>query len=384
MANRTVFLRVAACGAAVVLTGCARMPKETLVYRQPGASPAIVVTQTLGCSPGDDAIIEKAEVKAVAAYGASDITTSVDLHLFIHRAGKQSVEFTLRDNGTLSGINATGEGQGVAIAKSVVSLASVLGRGTNFAYERGKTATPCATLRAFAKAKAGTPAIVTVTYSVPVKLERKPTAAGRADQGFVVSPTDDVPKDDTNWHNQGDPFLVPVDAAGVTAKLALQPLLGTFEVKAEAPHVENIALANPEEAKCNAAEPGQSGFVRLPLRRTADVTLTVVHERNDSKARTFTENITVPVDGCYGVQVPIARAFGTNEFQLGLAENGRITHIKYAAGGGLSDVASVLGSVTDLKSTDATRAKAAQDKADVLFEEHRLMTCTLDITQCTR
>jgi len=361
----------------LMAAGCAHMPDDMLSYRQTSAVVTVTVTQSFGCSSDGKRRSTSVDVGIKPTYGPGPETT-VHLSDFGAVWSKTSVGLDLRDDGRLQGFNATGEGQGPAIIKSAVEiLASInrVGSPPDLCGEMAKLPPP---------AKAEGPKTATIVYSLPVVID---------DKG-VVSVAPNVPEgefrvlDIKTDHEEG--FLLrPDEMANPDAK-PLAAVLGQLRLWKSADvvedrHIESMTTAGTAlpAVDCATADV-RDGFVRLPLRKTAEITLRVSYKPTlDVPPREWKETTVVPLSTCYAVRVPKGRAFGTSLFELTLTDAGRINHLKYGAGGAAQDAASALGSLVSLRPTDASEAKDDQDKADKIYQRQRLMACSLDASKCT-
>ncbi len=127
MKPTTSAIVLAAC---LLSTACASIPDVTVAYAPPQASTTLTVTQVIACSADGSKFTVTTTPTETTSYSADPDATLVRHFRFKNvdsTFGNTNVLFKLTDDGRLSGLNSTAEGQ----AQQVVTAAIALGTAVN-------------------------------------------------------------------------------------------------------------------------------------------------------------------------------------------------------------------------------------------------------------
>lgn len=374
-------IRAWATTGAVGLAGCTSMPTQVVHYSLPEAVTTVTVTQTLACTTNGKDIVTALDVDAATQYPASATAGgSIVLGQFSGGAKTTSLSIELKDDGRLSGINASSQGQGLAIAKGVIAvLAPAFGALATEMRDVDATG-PCTGLNNVAKpGKNGEPPMVTVTSALTV---------GYTGDGLALA----KPPGPGAGTSLGASQSVRPDATSDGLADAVGPAVGQLTLRLEPPAakaLKSLPISNGlAETSCLASDADSAivaadGFYPLRLRKVDRVTLVMSFTDSHNKSKdVWRANVDVPVDRCYALLVPVGSAGGSSQFELTLADSGRITHLKYGGTPAGADALSAVGALLAAKPDDAAQAKALQAKADRIAQQQRLVACRVSPSTC--
>ncbi|MGF6492256.1 hypothetical protein ABIE56_000409 [Luteibacter sp. 621] len=354
------------------------MPPGKVTYRMSEAITSLTVTQTLACTKAaQPAVVEVISVNASTTYRASNTLVGVlDLGTLGGGASKSEASVELKEDGRLSGINASGEGQGLALVKAALTvIAPLTGRFGALGVASGK----CGAIQTIGTpAKKGAPPVVTLTYAAVLSYTPdgnalsldKATLPQNAEENLGVvtlKPDGTSAKAAQDLGLNADAFKITLTAPTQTDQL---PLGGDGQAADSCAFTSGVAV--PAE--------GPAGFVPLALRAVSNRVLTVTY--NDKPA--WQGWVAVPDDRCYAVLLPKPSTWGARQFELTLGDSGRITHLKHGGTPGGADALGAMSAVLGALPTDESRAKAAQGEADLLYQQQRLAACRADPGSCSK
>lgn len=374
------------------VTACATLPNVTAAYFFPKASTQISVVQTLACNgipkgdPPPTVIISAAAVSANTVYssdfeyGRRGRLRYADLNGPFSDA---DVALTFTDDGRLSGINSSSTGQGSAIIKSAISVASALAPGAAAAVANGKKDITdiCTVIQNYTPPpKPGgdkTTPVLTLTYTVGI-LYRK--------QDGMIQITPD-PSVSLACDRPISPTQLPIcpDANSDAAFRALGSLpIYTVEASTAAPSLDQDQR---NDALPFAYDPDSSSQVALlDLNRVAVVNLIIKGPSGDlSKVReVWRGQYPVPLREVYQLPIPKAAIFGKQQFVLSLTNYGSVSKLEYAKNTGFSDALDSAAAVAKALQgpSAATQASNEQAISDLIYQTQRAAICRANPTAC--
>lgn len=322
------------------LGGCAHLPTATIGYYLPTSEVTFKVVRTVACDAGGNPIVATAvtpTARHFANTSGADALHQVELAKLKGQLSDSDVKFEFFEDGRLSGVNASATGQGEAILKTAITVASTAIKAGGLGI---LTLTPneCQQIKDFGGGKP-----LTVTYTSKVGLADGATTDLQpdADSEFYVSQLKAVflpLKATTVRHaNPGKPFAFTKDPNDVVIT-GRQP--GTVHVKVE---VASAAKALWE----------------------GDITVAAVGTN-------------------YELPIPRPGAFGKKQIVVAFSESGAVRSIHYVANTGAGQALNVVSAgLTAFQGNTATQ-KAAEVKAeaDLIAQQQRLVACQADPTSC--
>lgn len=385
-----------------ILAGCASMPKVKVGYLLPKSTIEVTLTQTAACTDHDVPIL-KNDLAITTTYSADrKAFYSVDLGELGNAWSKANSTFEFYDDGRLKSVNTQQTGQAGEAIKAFIALAKTAGIAP-FAAKAADTNT-CKLLRELAG----------------VVKDPKPDTDSTKPQFSAAQPTPPAEKEGSkaltivlrgnlefaakqkDW-NEGerkkecdrDPATTLPDPNSIFGHSLrfdlkqsylpretyekLKPIFGTS--------VATFTLAPACQIMHASAE---SKGQHITLSEPAGAAVKVLVTTGTGQEKT-TEELTasarVPQLGeTYTLPIQRAPLFGENQFELALAESGKVTKLKYAGGG---DAAGLFGALSSTLAADdetpvtvADQAKAVQAEADLIYQQQRLVLCQADPANC--
>jgi hypothetical protein len=330
---------------ASLLAGCSAVPDVTYSYYPAKSQTLVSVSQTLDCTTDKTSLIVLNTPSAVASYSA-DLTKPPyqirikDVEGFFSPFVDSDITFAFYDDGRLKSINQSTTGQGEAVIKSAVSLATALGGAAPAV--KGATLPICDKINNWGKGKP-----VTLTYSTTVDLATK--------LGQTI-PLPIAPASRQAAAAIGDDPAIP--------KLGVQ--IGTAPAVASGPSFPATSQIGD--------------YVSLPLQRSAAVRVDITA----SGSSIWTGIIAVPLSESYILPIPRAALFGGQNFSLALNEAGVVTSVDYGKKSGVSGALNAAGAVATAEQPESPAAKAADLKAqaDIIAQQQRLTRCRANPSTC--
>jgi len=326
--------------AATSMTGaCATMPDVQYHYYLPMSETKVTVTQTVACDAKKTRLHIVNSVNQVTGF-KSDPTRPQAFALGALDGAFSDISstFTFTDDGRLKTVNAATTGQGEAVLKSAVSLATV-GLGAIGA-DGGERPEPCEVIAAWGDGKP-----VTLIYSATVTYP-EPGAS--------------------QWP------LTPEDGSRTLHGL-LKHRLPPLTLKAGAPVELTPSITAPSS--------GRSTTVSLTLSRVQSIPLEVT----SGTASIWTTSIVTPARGSYVVPVPKSALFGKQTFGLTVSDPGAVVSVNYAKDTGVAgslNAAQAVGAAAT-PDTAAQQAAATKAEADLIAQQQRLARCQADPKTCS-
>jgi hypothetical protein len=318
--------------------GCSSLPDVQYSYYFTKARLSVTVTQTLDCSADKKRLVVLHTPVVTPTYFA-DVARGPryirikDVEGAFAPFADSNMSFGFYDDGRLKTINQSTTGQGEAVIKSVVAIATALGGAA--AQVSDKPLDVCDKLQNWAKDKP-----VTLTYT------------GAFDPGENLKST--------------LPLRPAKGSEDVYANLESDlPVLGIQFGPANASGsrvVNNIETAE---------------YVPLTLQSTSNVEVNITA----SGASIWTASIPVPLADTYELPILKSAFFGKQSFSLSLSEAGAITSIEYAKNTGTTGALSAVSSITAAE-TPAAKAAELEAQADLIAQQQRLARCQTDPATC--
>lgn len=414
-------MKIGPCGVLCLLvaSGCATTPRVTTTYYFPKAHSEIVVTQTIGCAVSNK-VLSSANASVtntyVADYGAPHTIAYKTFDGFWRDA---DTGVTLVDDGRLSGVNSVGTGEASGVLKNAVAFAGVFtgvsaagaaaGGGAkltgqalqNYILIFGEPPTDpgkdefCDIVREYAGYKQGDKVnSVTLTYRAKVDYivdehEAVSVAVGPATYLLHKDGAAYLVGQDGTPATNPSAILIPPDPASqaLYAKLQRSKRKWTFDLLA---HSSKDAPAQPayKRKKGDLKPPTIAVPLLSGLMVSVDgppSTLDPVNGKIPTMAL-WRDTLVVPTRA--SAEVPITRAplVGGAKTLLGLAGSGLVNKLEYGKTSGAGDLSGFAPAIAMQAEgrTDAQLASAVQAKADLIYQQQRLVTCQLDPkTGCT-
>jgi hypothetical protein len=337
----------------LLVAACASIPSVEYRYYLSKSNAAVAVTQAVACNnDGTDLI--------VVTTPTVNTTYSADLRHGVHTLQIRDVEGAFRDfadadvnfgfydDGRLKSINQSTTGQGEAIIKSSVSLASALIPLGGAAIAAAKKLDECATIKTFAGDK---PATVTYVYP-PV---------GTVDLAALERPVE------------------------LTVAPASEQLYKALNAHGKLP-IPKLIIGRPSPVGSGARfipliDGSANEFAYLTLQEMGNVKIEV---RNSDGVPIWNTVVVTPLKQTYLLPIPRAALFGGQKFSLTLSEAGAITSVDYSKTVGTAGALNAATTITTALDPETPTAKAAALKAqaDVIAQQQRLVRCQTNPEKC--
>ena len=333
-----------------LLAGCSSVPNVAYNYYFAKSQTSLAVAQTISCDPTKQQLIIVTTASAPAmAYSADTSRAHTikirDIEGEFHTFVDSDASFGFYDDGRLKNINQFTTGQGEAVIKSAVSLAT--------------TAIPFGLKPAAA------------IETPPCKTIDQWGSGGGADKVPSVNISYATSFDITQ--KLGKSFTIPrVEASGELYD----------QLKKNLPPIEvSIGRAQPigSRASYTPVVASQDQVIELALQNTADVEIKIFSAHKPIWAGT----VIAPMPGGYTLPIPRGALFGKQNFTLTLSEAGAIQAIDYGklsgASGALNAAQAVAGAGPQIISNQAADVKA---QADLIAQTQRLARCQASPATC--
>lgn len=345
---------------AILVSACATTPDVTAGYYLPKTSVDLQVIRSVGCN-------DAGEIRTATTVTAPVIHYSRD-----SAAGMQQVRFkalsrgfnnsnlglTYYDDGRLKGVNAASAGKGDEIVKTAFGIASSMVPGLRIKSRAAPTPSEmaCAMIK-----KYGKDGVITLTYT--------------ATEEF------------------GSP-----DAR--VSEIGLRPGSAEHEQIIDRP-LSRLCLvlerAITDRPLTRTSETERTAAILLELRQPATVPASVVERSSRDPATRascsqieagktlWSGSFTVPQQGeRYVLPIPRPAFFGAQSFELGLAESGAVTTLKYGKDSGMPGaLAAANAAALALKPLSvAEQANELKAEADLIAQQQRLLRCEMKPADC--
>ena len=162
----------------------------------------------------------------------------------------------------------------------------------------------------------------------------------------------------------------------------------------------NFSLQKPTEQRVletNKYGAGSSdSFTPIKINRLGVVTLTLLGPKisngtggniNVATDTIYTSEIVTPSRDTTEIPLPKGQTFGKSSASVTLDDSGQVTVLKYSNTSGVADALgagkTVASAIVPQASSPTQQAANVQAKADLIYEQQRLVTCQLEASQCT-
>ena len=329
------------------LSACADTPDVTFSYYPAKSVTDVTVTQTVGCTKDNKNLIW-AHTPSVKTIYSSNFSVKEPLKIRIkglegkHADADITMEFF--DDGRLKSINQSSTGQGEAIVKSALVLATAVGP----LFKGGKPVETdeeaCEQIDKWTDKKA-----VTLIYTAKIdSTEIKPKTI----------PDLEVTPESQEFYNVLRHKL---------PKLTLS--VEEFEDCQSLPSY-------------NGSFDGESdNFVPLQLQKVGYRIVSIRANYNGKDSTIDSVRIIVPSKETYELPIPKAATFGEQKFKVTLSEAGAVTSISYGKNVGTAGALNALGAITHVE-TPAEKAADLKAQADLIAQQQRLVRCRADPDKC--
>lgn len=323
------------------LAGCAHVPDVTVGYYLPKSAVSFKVIRTVACDADDNPIIATAVTPTVKHSADPAKQYRVSLSQLKGGLSDSDVKFEFYEDGRLSAINASSTGQGEAILKTAITLATVV-----FAFDGGRQSHPkeCAAIKAFGGGKP-----LTLTYEGDIDLTQPPASAQP---------------------------LKPDTASTYYASALAGVMQGVYAFVVDARKPD--APASYSSASGNVVvRARQPGAVRIKV--------TIGKGALDSDDVVWNDFVPVAQAGIdYDLPIPKPAAFGKEAFAATFAESGALKSVQYARNTGAGQALNVASAGLTALQGDSAAAQAANVKAeaDLIAQQQRLVSCIANPSGC--
>jgi hypothetical protein len=319
------------------LVGCASIPDVTYTYYPAKWSTIVSVTQTVGCNAAKTEVVVLNTPSVTTAY-SSNLDKPFKIRIKDLESLSADIEMTMgfTDDGRLKSINQNTTGQGEAIIKSAVSLATAVGAMAILKTTKVEKIPECSEIDSWGGNKP-----VTLVYRVTIE-------------------SDKLEK------------TIPLDAAPESKRLyeILEKILPKLEVD----------LVEAHDMKSGPSYGGDSRdvvFLALQKAGFLDISIRSSHDPKPiGRAR-----IVIPKDDTYELPIPKAALFGKQTFSVVLNEAGAVTSVGYGKNVGVAGALNALGAIAGTQ-TATTEAADLKAQADLIAQQQRLVQCQTKPDQC--
>lgn len=384
-----------------VLTGCASMPSVEVGYLLPKATVEVTLTQTAACTENDVPIL-KNDLAVTTTYSADRAAFhSISLSELDNVWSKANSTFEFYDDGRLKSINTQQTDQAGEAIKAFIALAKAAGVG--FAKSADKNA--CDLLRSLvgvvkdSKPDSETPKAQSSAAQPKAEPEKQGSKAltivFRGSLEFPEKKPADLTREGKKKECDRDPKTQP-DPNSIFGHDKDIKLTQTYLPKKIFDKLEPIFGVNHAKFKlapaCRIMHVSAENGQQITLREPAGAAIAVTVTRglgSEREIEELTASARVPQLGeTYTLPIQRPPLFGENQFELALAESGKVTKLKYAGGGdaaGMFDsLSATLAADDETPVTAADQAKAIQAEADLIYQQQRLVLCQSDPANCPK
>ena len=332
--NRSIQFSVSIATAAA-MAGCAHLPDATVNYYLAQTKVSFKVVRTVACDAQDEVIVSNAATPS--ATHSADRSTGFPLKLAGLKGtfSDTDTKFDFYDDGRLKGVNATSTGQGEAILKTVVSIASAI-----FAFDGGPPRFPneCAAIRKVDGGKA-----LTLTYQGEIDLKKG------------VGELQSIPPDTTSgvYATRFASAIGTVCAAIVATERPTVPVSST-------PATGVLLHAR------------QPGLVRIRVTAGTGGPLGC-----EGREIWLDEVPAAQLGVPYDLPIPAPATFGKQVFAASFAESGALASLQYASNTGAGQVLNVLNSALTASQGKRRRRRRRMSKRRPISSRSSSVSCSV-------
>lgn len=347
-----------------LLASCAHTPKTSIGYYYSKANLSLTVTRTVACD-GDKKPIFEAVVEPTLTYGADYASGRqyFDLAQSSNAFSNTTVKFDFYDDGRLKAVNATSEGQGTEILKSISSVIGAFGLDQS----RQANVEVCKHI-----ASRGKEGVLTMTYVGTIDLSDHIKCRNREGNGIGCD---------------GSQLSSPEFLAGFLREIEPTPGSKLDHEMTKAMFGRVCSLVYPPRKFQGPVSPivAVEGTGKLAMREPA-----VTEVRVFAGDTCFTDQYWLGqvLDGengsPYVLPVPKSAAFGGTGFTLAVGDSGLVTSLEYKKDTGVGKSADGLKAVLDAfaKPTDKDKAAKINEQVELIIAQERLVKCRADRKEC--
>lgn len=348
------------------LGACASTPDISVRYYLPKSEAAATVTRTLTCNAANHMFLATSADVTISHVADLDAPVSVDLGDFDGTFSNTGFELNLTEDGRLSGINATSDGQAGETIRSALELVSSFipfARSETFMEE-------CEIINGRQKTDKGVP-VRTATLSIVYRGTIDLSNTGLQNLTRV-----------TQLPSEYAPVLakLPNMQAKVTPQGTTIPTVGIGPIAKGTTTWPNQVAAQTKYPEIKLRQP-QRFSVQLSTVNTAG-SLSYFQSAN-----IYQETIsgTKAKQDPYILLLPKAAAFGETSFELSVADSGAVTELNYGQESGGSELFDLGGTIVDTLSGDSVseQLNEVRAQADLIAQQARLVRCQANPTECT-
>lgn len=326
-----------------ILAGCANVPNVTVQYYFALTKVNIKVLRTVACDARNIPIVVTSTTPTILHVADPNGSQTISVTDLTGAFSDPDLKFEFYEDGRLKGVNATVAGQGEAILKSIVSIATAI-----VPFAAGGQPKPYPAECTFIKdAGGGKP--LTLTYDGAIDFNMR----------------------------MGERQAIPPDTSSGVYHERLKNALGGV--------CAYVTKGNSPRAPIEYAM--QSGDILLKARQPGAAQITVKTGPRDGCESDIVWSGTLPV-AQFGTDylLPIRKApiFGKQVFAAAFVESGALSSIQYSSTAGAPQALNVIGSaLTALQpQTNAQKAADVKAEADLIAQQQRLVQCLADPQSC--
>lgn len=324
------------------LSSCASIPDVTYKYYKTDWKTTIKITQTVGCNSDktNALILNTPDIKTSYFSNLEKDPIKIKIKDLETLSSDASITMELTTDGRLQAINQESVGQGEAIIKSAVSLATAAigAKGMNMSFSnKGKVVPECSVLSEWSDKPVSLVYLATIDSNTQV------------DEIIELSP---APQSKFLYDKLS--AILPNFKATITKKTDL--------------------ISGPSFTKKDS-----TNVVLLELQEMESVSLSIRSDKDPSEVGDAI--IFAPKDKTHTVPIPKAALFGKQTFAIKLSEAGSVTSIGY---GKTTGVTGALNSLDSIAKSQSASAEAADLKAqaDLIVQQQRLVSCQTKPKDC--
>lgn len=333
--------------AVLAVTGCAHLPDAKVTYYLAQSDVAFKVIRTVACDEDNHLVIASA-ITPTVTHSAERTAASNKIEILLANLkgtfSDSDVKFEFYEDGRLRAFNASSTGQGEAILKTAVTLASAALTVQGGVPQTFKT--ECAEIKTIAGDKP-----LTLTFEGEVKV--------------------------TDAHLGQKQTLPPDTITAVYLKAHKLGALGSVWAVFKKKNSSTPPTAyspSADEALLKAREPG-----------SAEIDVMAGDEKTSRGDSIWTSTLAVAQFGTdYELPIPTPVVFGKEALGVSFAESGALTSVQFINSTGAGQALNVLDSARTATDgfTTAEKAAAVKAEADLIAQQQRLVQCLADPKNC--
>ncbi len=324
------------------LASCATVPPVTFNYYPATWNVVATVTQTVGCNAANTRLIvlNTPSVKTNYLSDFSSKPFQLDIKSLDGSFANSNITMNLTEDGRLKSLNQSTTGQGEAIVKSAVSLAT--------------------SLLAFSGPVIGHGVVEPVIGELEVCADIKKWGAGKPVTLIYNETINSTKLEQTVTFDHAAPKTIYED---------LRPGLPILTVT-----VSKISESKSGPSYEVPDAGASDDIVFLTLQKVGTVELTFADPLD-------TARFIVPMPDFYKLPIPKAALFGKQAFTVTLSEAGAVTAVGYGKETGAAGTLNAFGAIAATQ-TAAVKAADLKAQADLITQQQRLVLCETSPDEC--